>query len=209
MPSAFGAFLQGVIAGYGIAIPIGPIGIIILELGTRRGVRVAFFAGLGTASADLIYATIAALAGTFLARLLAPYSSLIRVVSASALIVLGAWLFFHGVSARRIAEPGRLTSGNCLNTYCMLLGLTLLNPITVTYFTSLMLGLKVSMLSSVSVLLFIAGAFLASLTWQSLLACIGGYAHRRLSPQLRSMTFAVGNAVIIILGVAILLGFHI
>jgi len=95
------AFLQGVIAGYGIAIPIGPIGIIILELGTRRGFRVAFFAGLGTASADLIYATIASLAGTFLAQILAPFALLIRVVSAAALIALGL-----GYSTAELGSPG-------------------------------------------------------------------------------------------------------
>ena len=204
------AFLQGVIAGYGIAIPIGPIGIIILELGTRRGFRVAFFAGLGTASADLIYATIASLAGTFLAQILAPFALLIRVVSAAALIALGAWLFYRGVRFSRPTEPSRFASGNCLNTYCLLLGLTLLNPITVTYFTSLILGLRMSVAGlGVDVSFFIAGAFLASLSWQSLLACIGGYAHQRLSVRLQSATFAVGNAVIIVLGIVILLGFHI
>ena len=204
------AFLQGVIAGYGIAIPIGPIGIIILELGTRRGFRVAFSAGLGTASADLIYATIASVAGTFLAQILAPFALLIRLASAGALIALGAWLFYHGVRASRSTEPSRFASGNCLNTYCLLLGLTLLNPVTVTYFTSLILGLRMSVASlGVDVPFFIAGAFLASLSWQSLLACIGGYAHQRLSARLQAATFAVGNAVIIVLGIAIFLGFHI
>jgi len=204
------AFLQGVIAGYGIAIPIGPIGIIILELGMRRGFRVVFSAGLGTASADLIYASIASVAGTFLAQILAPFALVIRVVSAGALIALGAWLFYRGVGPSRPTEPSRFASGNCLNTYCLLLGLTLLNPITVTYFTSLILGLRLSVASlGVDVLFFVAGAFLASLSWQSLLACIGGYAHQRLSARLQSATFAIGNAVIIVLGIGILLGFHI
>ena len=54
--STLDAFLNGVVAGYGIAIPVGPIAILILELGLRRGFRIALSAGAGAASADLIYA---------------------------------------------------------------------------------------------------------------------------------------------------------
>ena len=204
-----GAFFQGLIAGYGLAIPIGPIGIIILELGLRRGVRVAFFAGLGTASADLIYAILAAFAGTALAAILAPFSFIIRLASATALIVIGIWLFYRGVRFSRPMELGSSRSDG-FSTYGMLLGLTLMNPVTITYFTSLILGLRISVAdSTTNAMLFIAGVFLASLSWQSFLACLGGFAHRRLSARLQSVTFAAGSAVVIVLGVAILLGFRV
>jgi len=70
-------FLKGVLAGYGIAIPVGPIAILILELGIQRGFSIAFCAGAGAASADLFYAVIAVLAGTLLASILAPFSALL------------------------------------------------------------------------------------------------------------------------------------
>ena len=89
-------FLQGLIAGYGIAIPVGPIAILIIELGIRKGFSTAFCAGAGAASADLVYATLASLAGTFLVSILRPYSSIIHTVSALALIALGVWLFDSG-----------------------------------------------------------------------------------------------------------------
>jgi len=198
------------IAGYGIAVPIGPIAIIIMEFGVRRGLRVAFCAGLGAASADLIYATIASVAGTLLGEILAPFSSLIRVASALALITLGVWLFYHGIRSNRSAESERFASGTCPSAYGMVLGLTLLNPVTVTYFTSLILGLKMASAHSASnIALFVAGAFFASLSWQSFLACVGGYAHKRLSNRLQSATYAVGNGLIVVLGIAILFGFSI
>ena len=89
-------FVQGLIAGYGIAIPVGPIAILIIELGIRRGFSVAFCAGAGAASADLVYATIASVAGTFLVSILKPYSSIIHTVSALVLIALGLWLLYVG-----------------------------------------------------------------------------------------------------------------
>ena len=53
------AFLLGVAAGYAIAIPIGPIAVLILRTGVMRGFAAAAAAGAGAATADLVYATVA------------------------------------------------------------------------------------------------------------------------------------------------------
>jgi arginine exporter protein ArgO len=204
------AFLSGVIAGYGIAIPVGPIAILILELGLSRGFWIALSAGAGAASADLIYATIATLAGTFLVSALAPFASILRVASALGLMAIGAWLLYHGRKLSDRARRPRFGAANCPQTYGMVLGLTLLNPVTVTYFTTLILGMGAgSSQSSVSAILFIFGAFLASLSWQSLLASISGIAHKRLPTKVQVVTFAIGNFVIMAFGAAILLGLRI
>jgi len=203
-------FVQGLIAGYGIAIPIGPIAILIIELGIRRGFSVAFCAGAGAASADLVYATIAALGGTFLVSILRPYSSIIHTVSALALIALGIWLLYVGRKARGVEKVGDFRVSTRSGAYGMILGLTLLNPLTVVYFTTLILGLRSNIGGSPeNVVLFVSGAFLASLSWQSTVACIGGFGHERLSPKLRLITFTVGNSIVVLLGVLLLLGFSI
>ena len=194
------------VAGYGIAIPIGPIGILILELGIRRGFATAFSAGAGAASADLIYATIASVAGGFLVSLLEPYAGPLRAASALSLIGFGIYLFYRG---RRRQDEKRLEFDalSYVRTYGTFLGLTLLNPLTVTYFTTLILGLRAGTTSSsIEVLLFIAGAFSASLSWQTLLAGFSGLAHKRMSAKLQSATFIAGNSMVIILGVLILVG---
>jgi len=211
---ALDIFLQGLIAGYGIAIPVGPIGILIIELGIRRGFGVAFCAGLGAASADLVYATVAGVAGSALVGILMPLSSIIRYVSASALIAIGMWMFYQGRSSGRSKGAGQPTSGyattGCLGTYVMFFGLTLLNPLTVAYFTSLILGLRVSVIvSAMDVVVFVAGTFLASLSWQAFLACVSGLSHKRLSSRVQAATFTFGNCVVIALGVLILFGFRI
>jgi arginine exporter protein ArgO len=202
------SFLRGVFAGYGIAVPLGPIAVLIIELGIRRGFGVAFCAGAGAASADLIYATTAVLAGTFLVSILAPFSGILHVLSAFGLILIGLWLLYRGL---RLSHPDKdrsaFSSTGYFQTYMMVLGLTLLNPVTVTYFTTLILGLKTLTFSdSLNSFLFVAGAFLAYFSWQTLVAGLSGLAHRSLSPRLRQATFAVGNLIIIVIGIAILMG---
>ena len=197
--------MQGIIAGYGIAIPVGPIGILILELGIRRGFSTAFSAGAGAATADLIYATIASTAGALLVSILAPYAHAIRLVSAIVLVGFGVWLLYHGLRGGK--QSKKVSAMSRVDTYLMFLGLTLLNPVTVAYFTTLILGLTAgAAASSIDMFLFVVGAFSASLSWQTLLALVSGSAHKRLSSKLQFVTFAFGNCVVILLGVLILIG---
>lgn len=202
------AFLRGVLAGYGIAIPVGPIAILIIELGIHRGFAYAFSAGAGAASADLIYATIAVAAGTVIVSILAPFSGILRIVSAFGLILIGVWLLFRGLR-RSHAHRNRLamSSNGYSRTYTMVLGLTLLNPVTVTYFTTLILGLKATGSgSTLNSFVFVAGAFLASLSWQTFLAGVSSLAHTRFPQALQTATFAIGNLMIITIGIAIFFG---
>ena len=207
LPLTLDSFLQGLIAGYGIAIPVGPIAILIIELGIRRGFWVAFFAGAGAASADLIYSSIASIGGTFLVSVLKPVSSWVHIASGLGLIAIGLWLFLHRKQSGHHAKIPSNDSTGRLIAYLMILGLTLLNPLTIIYFTTLILGLRVNVATTpTDAFLFVSGAFLASLSWQTLIASIGGFGHERLSATAQSTMFTIGNTIIILLGVLILAG---
>ena len=56
------SFTAGAIAGYGIAIPVGAISILIVNTSLRCGFGVGFMAGAGAATVDLLYASLAMLA---------------------------------------------------------------------------------------------------------------------------------------------------
>ena len=52
---------------------------------------------------------------------------------------------------------------------------------------------------------FVAGAGVASLSWQTLLAGVGSLGHRRLSPRIQMLSSVIGNLVVIGFGARILL----
>lgn len=93
--------------------------------------------------------------------------------------------------------------------YAGFLGLTLLNPMTVTYFAALVLGGAVAggqALDTPSTrAAFVVGAWLASWSWQSLLAGAGSVLHARITPRGRLVTALIGNAVILALATRIAL----
>ncbi len=198
------AFLEGVIAGYGIAIPVGAIAILIIDTALRGGFRPGFAAGAGAASADLAYAALAALAGGLIAAWLAPYALALKVLSAAVLIGLGGWGLWKLRAARKQEAEAKPTTeiAGAERTYVKFLGLTLLNPATVAYFGALILGGSASTLGAAEgKALFVTGAALASLSWQSLLAALGALAHRHLPPGAQVVTSVIGNLVVIGLGV--------
>src|SRR2546426_11851405 len=97
------AFLLGMAAAYAIAIPVGPIAVLILRTGVRRGLRAAAAAGAGAATADLVFATIAMLFGAAASGFLAPILPAARIVAAVAPA---------GIAVRRVlAAPEPLGRG--------------------------------------------------------------------------------------------------
>lgn len=201
------AILAGALAGYAIAIPVGAIAVLIIHVGLTSGFRSAAAAAAGTASADGIYATLAALVGLGLAPLIGPFVLPLRVIGGLVLIALGsralAAVWEGRGHATVVAHPPmhRLHG----RTYLQLLGLTLLNPATVIYFAALVVGLP--FLGGVGErLAFAATAFVASLSWQLLLAAFGTLLGRGSGHRLRLPTMLLGNVIIIGFGVVVLAG---
>lgn len=199
-------FLEGLLAGYAIAVPVGAIAILILEIAMRRGFGDGFAAGAGAASVDLLYASLAGLAGQALAPLLQTVGPAMRVISAVVLMGLGALglgrMWRAGAHA---ASTSRLPSGGVWRTYAQFFGLTLLNPMTVAYFAALILGQNAAAPPTwVDRGLFVLGVALASFSWQTFLAWLGALAHKRLSPRVQFWTSVLGNVMVMALGVRLL-----
>lgn len=202
-------FLAGVVAGYAIAIPVGAIAVLIVETGLRRGFRAAWAAGAGAATADGVYATLAMVAGAAIAVVLQPLTQPLRIVAGLVLLAIaarGLILARRPVDANaQLGTDASIGRVGLLAIYLRFTGLTLLNPATVIYFAALILGLPKIGVDIVASGAFIAGAFVASLSWQTVLALISAEGHRRLPPELRNALGIVGSVVIAAFAVAILL----
>ena len=190
-------FLSGMIAGYGIAIPVGAIAILIIDVSVRHGFRNGFAAGAGAASADLLYATLAAGAGGLLAPIIAPAASMIGMLSGGVLLVIAVAGLRSLSQGQRRGDASAGSRQSAGATFARFIALTIVNPLTVVYFSALLLGSSLGELTTASLLVFIAGAFLASLSWQTLLAALGAWAHVSAGARFRRASGLVGNLVIL------------
>jgi arginine exporter protein ArgO len=200
------AFFSGLLAGYGIAIPVGAIALLIVQVGIKCGFRCAFMAGAGAATADLAYAGLAVVGGAALARIIDSAGDALRIGSGIVLIAIAV------VGLRRATRPVQQVEAvmpnrsELVGTYARFLGLTIINPTTIVYFAAVVVGLGVaSGLTPAGGVLFCVGAFLASLSWQTLLASIGASAGKRMSSRVQIIAVVVGNLLILGLAAAIIL----
>jgi arginine exporter protein ArgO len=193
-------FLAGVAAGYGIAVPVGAIGVLIAGLSARTSLRVGAAAGLGAATADGLYALVAVVAGAAVAEAIAPFATPLRWAAAVVLLGLAAMTarsaFRTPGAAARVARPA-----TALRAYAGVLGLTLLNPATVIYFAALVLGRG----GGGGGAWFVVGAFLASASWQLAVAGGGSLVGRLLTGDRgRRLTALISSLVIAVLAVRLL-----
>ncbi len=214
-------FLAGLAAGFGVAIPVGAIAVLVMGLAARTSFRVGAAAALGVATADGLYAAVAALGGAALVTVLTPVAGPLRVVAAVVLLALAG---HTAVRALRSARPGALAGtdstsggpdsgsrpfagGRGLETppraFAGVLALTLLNPATVVYFAALVLGRQDSAAPALPAAgAFVLGAFLASASWQLMVAGGGTMVGRVLAgPRGRLGTALVSSAIIAALAV--------
>jgi len=200
------SFAEGLLAGYGIAIPVGAVAVLIVDMAMRAGFPMGLLAGAGAATADLLYAILACVAGAVLTAMLAPVAAPLRIVGGLVLVGLAASRLWRGRKHAHSVPPQITDSAAPLKVYAQFLGITIINPLTIVYFTTFMVGRDTSAVqySRWSNLLFIAGVGLASLSWQTVLAALGGVAGNRLSTRFRSCATVLGNLLVLILGVRIL-----
>jgi threonine/homoserine/homoserine lactone efflux protein len=201
------AFWEGVLAGYGIAVPVGAIAILIVEAGLRRGFQTGFAAGAGAATVDTLYAAAAVLIGASITSLLAPYALELRLISALVLLAVGGFGLWRvrATRGRRATEVRPDDERGSVFTFAQFVGLTLLNPLTIVYFVALILGRDAgATTSTIDHALFVLGVALASLSWQTFLAGTGALANRYLSQRFQLAASLLGNLIVIGLGLRIL-----
>ncbi|HJQ00452.1 MAG TPA: LysE family transporter [Jatrophihabitans sp.] len=169
-----GALLAGVVAGYGVALPLGAIGTYLIGLGAQERFGVAAAAALGVASTDGIFAVLATVGGVGLARSLRPVATPLSYLAAAVLVVLAGRTIARAVrpvSSADLVGAVRLTP---LRSYLALLALTAVNPATLIYFMAIVLGGSHGAAGTFgAAVLFPIGVLGASASWQLTLAGSG------------------------------------
>jgi arginine exporter protein ArgO len=201
------ALLAGLVAGYGIAIPVGAVGTYLVALTARTSLRTGLAAALGVATADGVYALVAVLGGAAIAGVIAQFATPLRWTSAAVLIVLAAHGALRAVRSHRAPVARAVTPLAPGRAFVSLLGITLVNPATVVYFTALVVGDRAG--AGVPVLdqaVFVLAAFAASASWQAALAGGGALLGRILTGRRgRLVTALASSAVITALAVRLVL----
>lgn len=200
---SFDFLIKGMILGFSIAAPVGPIGVLCIRKTLQYGRFSGLFSGLGAAFADAIYAAIAAFGLTVISNFLLSGQLWLRIIGGGFLIYLG-WKTF---TAKPLAESKDISHTTLLNDFVSTFFLTLTNPMTILSFLAVFAGIG---LSSVRGDYFQAGAlvfgvFLGSAIWWFILSEGVTLFRKRVSQKVMTWINRIAGLIILGFGMAALL----
>lgn len=169
------ALIKGLAIGFGIAVPVGPIGLLCIRRSLDGGFVAGFSAGLGAATADFTYGMIVALGFGALAAAIDPVRAPLQLAGGIALLWL-AWRGLHSADPDARPAPAR--------SYLTTFFLTLSNPATILSFLSIVASLGLT-LEGWGPAALAGGVFLGSAAWWLLLAGGVSLARRQIGPRTR------------------------
>lgn len=192
--------MAGLLAGLGVAMPLGPIGVLILRESITGGFRSGAAAAVGVALVDLTYCAAAVVVGAALAPVLRGWGDWPAVVSGAVLIALGL------IQLRRADRPVPTNSAELPRQWITVrfFALTAINPATLLYFFALASAVTLHAANPVTPVVFVVAAGLASLAWQLSLAAVGAGIGAAVSPTFTRRLAWVASVLVVALGIGVL-----
>ena len=180
-------------------MPIGPIGILCIRRALALGRRQGITTGLGGATADIVYVTVAIFSITLIADVVALGQYWIRFCGGVAVIAIGIFTIRSHPTSRLIANNKFEHTRLFVSTFLLALS----NPVPLFGFAALLsaIGFKNIAGENAALVLFIAGVFLGSLLWFSLLANIAHAVRRTITDQRLSIINRIAGFILLVLGV--------
>ena len=155
--------IEGMIIGFSIAAPVGPIGVLCVRRTLAKGRLFGFVSGLGAATADAVYGCVAALGLTFISNVLISQQQWTRLAGGLFL----CWLGVRTFTAEPADGDASPTENRLAGAFGSTFVLTLTNPMTILAFGAIFAGLGVASTGGdyVSSGLLVLGVFLGSALW--------------------------------------------
>jgi threonine/homoserine/homoserine lactone efflux protein len=186
--------LRGLIIGFSIAAPVGPIGVLCIRRTLAEGHASGFVSGLGAATADAIYGCVAGFGLTFISYFLVSQQVWLRLIG-------GVFLCYLGLRTL-VAKPAQKavpTKGNGLvGAYASTFFLTLTNPMTILSFAAIFAGLGLASTSGnyVSAGVLVSGVFIGSAMWWLILSGGVGVFREKFNPHGLQWVNRISGAII-------------
>lgn len=200
----FALILKGIVLGFSIAAPVGPIGILCIRRTLAEGRLHGIVSGLGAATADAFYGALAGFGFTLVTSFLVSQQEWLRLAGGLFLCYLGVGIFM----SKPAVEAAAARSGGLLQSYFSTLFLTLSNPMTIFSFVAVFasVGLSGQGVPTSAILSFIAGVFSGSAAWWLILSGGVGLFRQRITPAALQWVNRVSGVVITTFGVVAMLG---
>ncbi|MGZ3642995.1 MAG: LysE family translocator [Ktedonobacteraceae bacterium] len=198
-------FIRGLLIGLSIAATVGPMSVLCIQRTLNKGQLYGLVSGLGIATADAVYGSIAAFGLTLITNFLIMEQTWIRLIGGIFLIYLGikTMLSKPPESAATLTMQTNGYPGAYASTFL----LTLTNPLTILSFAAIFAGIGVGSASKsfLSAALVVLGVFSGSTLWWIILTGIISLLRKKMDAQWLLWINRISGAIITLFGIGALL----
>lgn len=198
--------LKGAIIGFSLAAPIGPVGMMCIRRTLTHGHLRGFVSGLGAATADSVYAIVAAFGITLISNFIVAHEYSIRLIGGILLILLGIRTL--------IVHPVEKSAKNGINghasAYVTMFLLTFTNPMTLFAFAVVFAGVGAGSAvgDTLTASFLVAGVFLGSATWFLFITTAVHVYKDKFKARGLTVVNVIAGSFVLLCGIVILISIH-
>ncbi|MBN1821437.1 MAG: LysE family transporter [Prolixibacteraceae bacterium] len=192
-------FFKGLIIGMMVSIPLGPIGLYIIQKTVNKNRLAGIISGFGVSLADAIYAVIAGFSLTYILNFIRSHELFFQVLGAVILLLLGVHVFRKNPVSE--VRKYRKKGSNYFQDFLFTFLITISNPGAVFIFLAVLTGSKVVLHISrpYEAFFIIAGVFTGGSLWWIILVYIVGIFRHRFNLRLLWWFNKIAGVVIILI----------
>jgi len=157
--------LKGILIGFLVSIPLGPIGILVIQRTVNKSRLAGLMSGMGAALSDTLYAVIAGFSLTFIIDFIRENELLFQAFGAVVVLALGIHIFFKNpvTDLRRNRLKGNTHFQDIISSFLV----TISNPLTIFVFLAVFTssGVAISMEKPYHSFFVILGIFSGAFIW--------------------------------------------
>lgn len=200
----FPVIIKGIIMGFSIAAPVGPIGVLCIRRTISNGRLSGLVSGLGAATADGLYGCVAAFGLTFISSFLVSQQFWLKLVGGLFLCYLGLKTLMSRPAEQAASTSSNSTiAGDYLSTFL----LTVTNPMTILSFAAVFAGLGLGAASGdfASAGMLVLGVVIGSGLWWLCLSGMVGLFRKKFNTNGLIWVNRISGVIITAFGVLALL----
>lgn len=187
--------LGGLLIGFSIAVPVGPVGVLCIRRTLAGGQAFGFASGLGAATADAIYGAIAGFGLTFISTFLLREQVWLHFIGGGILCILGLKIFLSQ-QAEELAEG---KENNLVGAYASTFFLTLASPVTIFSYAAVFASFGFADAGDrdyLSTAMLAVGVFFGSSLWWLILSSGVDVLRTKVSAEVLQLVNKVSGAII-------------
>jgi threonine/homoserine/homoserine lactone efflux protein len=205
MITAIEILIKGIILGLTVSMPLGPIGIILINRTIKRGMLSGFFSGLGMATADTLLAFLAGIGFTVIVSFINKERYIISVITG--LIILGVGLKVYLSNPVKDIRNREKSEKSLWRDYYSVFVLSISNPYTIFIFVAFFSGVHINgnVRPELVPFFLIPGVLVGTISWWFFLSYFVSRFKKNIRLRLIVRINKVAGIVIMVIGVIVLL----